>query len=75
MGGADDAGQVADAFDAMARSSPTNNARWRQAKSGLEAAVAARTAELEAANAALAAERQTAAAASLRTSARAAHAR
>ena len=56
LGGNDELAQVSQAFDAMAQELSDKQQALETAKSGLESAVAARTAELEAANAALAAE-------------------
>lgn len=56
LGGDDELAQVSQAFDAMAQELSDKQRALEAAKSGLETAVAARTAELESANAALAAE-------------------
>jgi signal transduction histidine kinase len=56
LAGDDELAQVGHAFDAMAQELSDKQGALEAAKSGLESAVAARTAELEAANAALAAE-------------------
>lgn len=56
LGGNDELAQVGAAFDAMAQELSDKQRALEDAKSGLESAVAARTAELEAANVSLAAE-------------------
>jgi len=56
LGGDDELARLSDAFDSMTRELAEKQAALIRAKTGLESAVANRTAELEAANAALAAE-------------------
>ena len=56
LGGMDELGRLSDAFDSMAQELADKQRALEAAKSGLEAAVAERTRELETANAALAEE-------------------